>query len=262
MVAVERIAPEQRMKHAPLFANLPGMHTAAASVLESRCGDLFVDAAGARTGWIHVSPFWLLGGVHTGEGADEAIEAVARFGGVVVAEQSWVDVIEHRYQDRVERSTRTPFSAANLSPERARELSASVDQRGIIVERMDAAAIATAAERISPDLLFRASFSTPAAFEEAGIGYWALKDGEPLAAATSALVSEYAIEIQVNTSAEHRRQGLGICVSAALIAECLEHGVTPNWDTESPVSARLAERLGYTPLPSYDVITVNPTRRP
>lgn len=73
-----------------------------------------------------------------------------------------------------------------------------------------------------------------------------------MSAATTAIVADGAIEIQVNTEESARRQGLATAVSAALILHCLEHGIEPHWSTSDPVSHRLAERLGYVATENHD----------
>ena len=62
------------------------------------------------------------------------------------------------------------------------------------------------------------------------------------------------IEIEIDTKAEYRRQGLALCCASALLLHCLERGLYPSWDAATPISVALAEKLGYhfeprVPLP-------------
>lgn len=46
--------------------------------------------------------------------------------------------------------------------------------------------------------------------------------------------------------------GLATAVGATLIVHCLEHGISPHWDTSNPVSENLAKKLGYIPDTNYE----------
>ncbi len=65
------------------------------------------------------------------------------------------------------------------------------------------------------------------------------------------------IEIEVATNYNHRRKGLATIVSAALILDCLEKEIYPNWDAANTTSAKLAEKLGYVFDKAYDTYFVD-----
>jgi RimJ/RimL family protein N-acetyltransferase len=70
--------------------------------------------------------------------------------------------------------------------------------------------------------------------------------------ASTGAVASKGIEIQINTHKRYRGKGLASAAGAALILECLEKGIDPNWEAATEISARLAEKLGYTPEGTYD----------
>ncbi len=126
---------------------------------------------------------------------------------------------------------------------------------GYTLRRIDldlARQIADDPDLISPDHV--RNFESPEDFVARGIGFCVLHDGRVVSGASSYAICNRGIEIQVNTHADHQKRGLATAVSAALLVYCLEHGREPNWDAANLTSARLAERLGYTPRGAYEML--------
>jgi len=88
-------------------------------------------------------------------------------------------------------------------------------------------------------------FDSPDDFAQRGIGYCALWDETIVSAASSSAICDGAIEVQINTHADHRRRGLARAVAAHLLVECLDRSLTSHWATRNPASAALARQLGY-----------------
>lgn len=82
-------------------------------------------------------------------------------------------------------------------------------------------------------------------FEKAGMGAVILKDGEPIAGASSFSGYLQGIEITIRTKEEYRRQGLAHICAARLILECINKGLYPSWDAANLKSVSLSEKLGY-----------------
>jgi len=82
-------------------------------------------------------------------------------------------------------------------------------------------------------------------YKALGLGVVALKDGEPVAGASSYSTYDKGIEIEIDTREDHRRKGLAYACGAKLILECLERGLYPSWDAQNLWSVALAEKLGY-----------------
>jgi len=62
------------------------------------------------------------------------------------------------------------------------------------------------------------------------------------------------IEVEIDTLPPFRRQGVAAACGAALILRCLAAHRRVHWDAANPISARLAERLGFLPRGEYAVI--------
>lgn len=85
-----------------------------------------------------------------------------------------------------------------------------------------------------------------------GLGVVAVREGVPVAGASSYVGCSQGIEIEIDTREDCRCQGLATACGAALILECLERGLYPSWDAHDLRSVALAEKLGYRCGQAYD----------
>lgn len=83
------------------------------------------------------------------------------------------------------------------------------------------------------------------AYRETGMGVVIMKDGVPVAGASSYTAYRGGIEIEIDTKKEYRRRGLATVCGAKLILACLDRGWYPSWDAQNLWSVGLAEKLGY-----------------
>ncbi len=90
------------------------------------------------------------------------------------------------------------------------------------------------------------NFADGADFLARGLGFVVTQGGGlPLAGAASYAVCDGAIEIEIDTRPDFRRQGLASACGARLILECMARGIYPGWDAHDKRSLALAEKLGY-----------------
>lgn len=82
-------------------------------------------------------------------------------------------------------------------------------------------------------------------FESCALGAVILKDGQPVAGASSYSSYLQGIEITIRTKEEYQRQGLAYICAAKLILECIQRGLYPSWDAANTKSVALSEKLGY-----------------
>jgi GNAT superfamily N-acetyltransferase len=89
------------------------------------------------------------------------------------------------------------------------------------------------------------------AYAEGGFGY-CLMFGNTIASVAYAIsISSTEANIDVETAAPFRRQGLSMLCSSAFIERCRALGVTPTWDADgnNPASQTLARKLGFQEYP-------------
>lgn len=96
-----------------------------------------------------------------------------------------------------------------------------------------------------------AQFPDFESFRKHGLGFAAFL-GERMAAGASAYSwYEGGIEIQIDTDLPFRELGLAKCCGAHLILACLDRGIYPSWDAQTPQSLALARKFGYEPAGAY-----------
>ena len=78
---------------------------------------------------------------------------------------------------------------------------------------------------------FVSSFESKEKYLEIGRGMVVMKSGRIVSGASSYTRYNEGIEIEVDTVAEERRNGLATSACAALILRCLDEGLSPSWDT-------------------------------
>lgn len=89
-------------------------------------------------------------------------------------------------------------------------------------------------------------FSGADDFLAEGLGFAAIQEGGLLVAGASSYAAcDGAIEIEIDTRPDFRRQGLASACGAKLILECRKRGLYPGWDAHNSHSLALAEKLGY-----------------
>ena len=100
---------------------------------------------------------------------------------------------------------------------------------------------------------FVQTFPSKEAFLQKGLGIVAVRDGEILAGCSSYARCSDAIEVEVDTRKDQRRQHLATACAAKLILLCLEQGLYPSWDAMNMESVGLEEKLGYRFSHAYSV---------
>jgi RimJ/RimL family protein N-acetyltransferase len=73
-------------------------------------------------------------------------------------------------------------------------------------------------------------------------------------------VCQKGIEIQIDTKKNYQGRGLATDVAATMIIHCLENNIIPGWDAATQISARLAEKLGYTHQGEYTMLVFTGSR--
>ena len=101
---------------------------------------------------------------------------------------------------------------------------------------------------------FCETFDSADDFLARGFGFAALKDGTPVAGASTMTVYDGGAELQVATREDFRRRGLALPCAAAMVRECALRGMRPCWDAANEVSKHMALKLGYEYEGEYTTI--------
>lgn len=260
MTTLHWIEPVKRGILAPLFADhKPSMLIS--SVLEGHLGTALADEEMApHMARLAYADVVIFGGdiqhltARQLKLARELVETAPMEKGILPSPGGWYDLLRAVHGKRIVPVERYAFSAEALNLEHLRDLQASMPS-GYELRRIDlnlAQQIVGDPDLISPDHV--CNFESPEDFVARGIGFCALRDGRIVSGASSYAICNRGIEVQVNTHTDHQNRGLATAASAALLVYCLEHKLEVNWDAANLTSARLAERLGYTPRGVYEML--------
>lgn len=216
-----------------LFASHRQLRTGLDMVLSHRCGRIHATGNAAVA---VVDPF-----VYVAGRPDEALAAHLRPGEIVVdPPREWTDILSAHFPNS-RTVDRQVFAGEHLNTSHLNELVSAYD-----IRRVDAAFARRIVVEVNEDLIM-----LPEAFAKDGTGFCAVVDDRLVAGATGVFWTDKKLEIQVNTAKEFQNRGFGTAVSAALIIDCLSRNIKPGWETENPLSARLAKRLGYIEAETY-----------
>lgn len=163
--------------------------------------------------------------------------------------EEWEALIEACYGEKAKKVTRY---AIKKEP----EIFLKEDQRKKLEEIVEALPCEYALKAIDEEIFFWcreqewcidwvSQYEDYEEYEKKGLGVVILKDGIPVAGASSYSSYKAGIEIQIDTKPEYRRKGLAFISGAALILKCVERGLYPSWDAQNKESVMLAEKLGY-----------------
>jgi RimJ/RimL family protein N-acetyltransferase len=175
---------------------------------------------------------------------------------LIFASEDWEALLRQIHRGKLLRLPRYAFTSENLDREHLRQLGSRILD-GYRLERMDvdlARQLAGEKSEFTEDHML--SFDSPEDFIARGFGFCLLHGEEIVSVATTFVICDKGIEIQINTREEHRGKGLATVVAAQLILHSLEQGLDPNWDAENERSVGLARKLGYTPQGRYAIWVV------
>ena len=104
------------------------------------------------------------------------------------------------------------------------------------------------------------NFESAEDFVNRGVGFCALQGDQVACVASCFTVCDGAIEIQIDTARKFQGKGVATAVAAHLITHCLENDIIPGWDAATEISAKFAEKLGYTKTGAYEMVVYTGSR--
>ena len=232
----------------PLYAAMPCLHGLWEAGLDGT-GQAWADAPGnPRAAVMAVGDFLLCGGAADAALLREAV-ASARKPWLVYAPGRWLQALEGVAPFRLtERQAFRP----DVQPEDAqlRRLLEHLPE-DVRLQPLEGPWIPWCRAR-DWSLDFVSQF-TDEGFAAEGLGVLVMREGEPVSGAGAYVRYPGGLEVQVTTRADCEGRGLATLASAALVLRAHEEGLVATWDAANPVSARIAQKLGYRPADRYTV---------
>jgi len=219
--------------------------------IEGQLGKVLVDNLSHPTAYcIRVGPFGYFAGEARSAGGYQLMQSFPAYHLLMPSPAAWLEIAQEIYGVHLKSFPRYSFSSTQLSPEHLTQLlERSPFRERIIPVSLDLAMEATERPEGYLDL---SDFDSVSDFVERGFGYTLLADGKTVGVAYSSLVCSQGIEVSVYVEEAYRRQGAATALCSRLLLECLRHNLRPNWDAANPESIKLAQKLGYLYLESYD----------
>lgn len=219
--------------------------------IEGQLGTVLVDDATQPTAYcIRVGPFGYFAGDARHAGGRLLMQGFPAYRLLMPSPLEWLASAQDVFGEHLKSLPRYSFSSAPLSSEHlTRLLEGSPFRECIIPLSVDLAQQATEQPESPLDL---SDFDSAADFIERGLGYTVLDNGRMMGVAYSSLVCSQGIEVSVYVEDADRRQGVATALSSRLLLECLASNLRPNWDAANPESVKLATKLGYRFLESYE----------
>lgn len=246
-----------------LFSDHRHLRTCIDAVLQGFCGEARADSIRApKVAQLSIGPIpsgtylTFLGGDSQHPFARSLLHQLPRNNLVWLSDYSWLEALRTAPFGPLEPIERYSFSSDSLNRTHALSLASQIP-KGFAVERIDI----EHARRVNAELQaspITVEFNSPSDFVHRGIGFCAARGQQIVCAATTGSMCEGNIEIQVDTAEAFRRRGLASAVCAKLIVQCLDDNIVPHWDADNDSSVKLAEKLGFTFVDSYEAYYISP----
>ncbi|MBC8492263.1 MAG: GNAT family N-acetyltransferase [Chloroflexi bacterium] len=248
------IGVTERSVLAPLFERNKYDRVLIDSVLEGHFGVSYADSGvKPSVARLDSGAFTMLGG-NPNSATLRALLQHSPIHYVTPESDEWRRVLRDEFGDRIPALSFTEFSSRSLDENHLAKLTQDLPT-GFELKRVDA----QLAERLPSDTgneYFFENFHSVEDFLSRGIGYCVVYKNRIVSAATSMAMCTTAIDIEIETSPDFRRRGLGTVVGARLVLHCLENGMEPKWLAANPISERLALKLGYSKSGTYETFEI------
>jgi GNAT superfamily N-acetyltransferase len=256
---VEWASPDKaRVKE--LFKPVKAFRAILSGAVDHELGKIYVDSVDdPKVGWWSFKILNAVVGDSDSEVARFIVEQFPFFRVLYVPDKSWENLVRITWGEDIYTMPRTLMSEKTLDLNHLRQLKDSLPE-GFTLHNVDQDSLDNLADKMMTHHITQ-FFGTPEDFFENGFGFCIKHEGKVVSMASTFTPYSDAIEIEIGTfdSPEYRNRGLATVVGAALLEYALENDLTPNWDAQTQISVKLAEKLGYTNPEPYEVfIRVKP----
>ncbi|MGD8456420.1 MAG: GNAT family N-acetyltransferase [Anaerolineales bacterium] len=259
LVSIEK---DKRRKLSPLFQEYQWNYIPDA-ILDGYIGEAYVDDENNPHIAVLEIPnlrLKLLGGDSSHPLARKYIETMPTRSALIFGSQGWEDLVKECHHGRLVSLPRYAFPSEKLDLDHLIELKSRLPIRYRLAQ-LDlkvAQRLADEDSELTADH-FRC-FNSIEEFNDRGFGFCIFEGDEIVCLATTFLICDKGIEVQIDTHKRHRGKGLATVAAAQILIHSLQNNLDPNWDAATKISAGLAKKLGYTPQGEYSIVFVVKSR--
>jgi len=171
---------------------------------------------------------------------------------VLPSENGWFNFINQCNSFKVEVIMRYSMNSNTLDIEYLNHIDSPSDYTIKQISLSDAKKLS-----IDPEFNYHLqNFKDAQDFINRGKGYIALRKDTVVGVASSALICDAGIEVNIMVLPSHRGRGIALALGAKLISHVIDNHQNANWDAGNKASKALAEKLGYTMSNSYEALRI------
>ena len=241
----------------PIFRKNPYLFILTKAILNDNLGCVYADdLENPKVVLLTYKVFEIIAGDHTLDASTEILKYITENRLVVLPDNDWLKITEDKLI--LTPYPRIQFSSEKLSIKHLDTLLETKLPDGFRLQKLDVETVYNLNPKLTP--AFLPFYGSPEAMVNRGLGY-CIKEDEKVVSIAAAQMPIYDNEFKVEAFTEddkkYRRKGFATLACAALIKESLEKGITPHWDADNEISARLALKLGFTDPIHYNAYICN-----
>ena len=245
------LTKSNRLKIANVFRAVKRVDTSIDCVIEGQMGKVIVDDLITPSVFcIRVGPFFYYAGEADNTNGRKLMQQFPEYHLLMPSAKGWLELAQEIFNEDLKSFPRYSFSPETLSEDHL----TSILRHSPFMEStlpLNQSLVQQAVE-LPDSYLDLSDFDSIPDFLERGFGYTILDNGKMMGIAYTSLVCSRGIEVSVFIDEPYRKQGAATAMCCRLLLESLSKGLVPNWDAANEESVKLAEKLGYRYLDSYD----------
>lgn len=240
-----------RLKLARAFQKNKRVDYSIDCVIEGQMGKAFVDSLTHPTAYrITIGPFWYFAGEAHSTGGYQMMSGLPSYCLFMPSPADWLEVAKETFGHDLQPFTRYSFDTAELSVQHLENLLNKSPYQDFLIPIN--AELATQLLHQPESYLEISDFDSVQDFIERGLSFAIVDRDQVMGVAYSSLVCSRGIEVSLYVEKPFRQRGVATALASKLVLECLRNNLRPNWDAANPESCKLAKRLGYTFVETYD----------
>ncbi len=209
---------------------------------------------------MYFPPAYFLKGVPSHKSCQELKSFISNRAYIVPESDEWHEVMMDTFQENIRVHRRTLFSSESLS---------RTHLESLLFPLPDELAIVPISEvhlgkdsMVYQDVTSR--FFTVRDFSNYGTGFVLVKKKEVLGFALSnhpfdGNELELYFRVGFDSDPKYRNKGYGTLLCVYFLLWCLEHSITPVWDSAHEVSANIARKLGFSEVEQWNMYEIKQT---